>query len=69
MNGLQYCRRSDAINYAIDTVFSGVSAEDRPIIGLLLENEEYPERYHECLSELVEYITSGQYLFSKHSSH
>lgn len=52
---------SDAINYAIDTVFSGVSAEDRPIIGLLLENEEYLERYHEYLSELVEYVTSGQF--------
>ena len=52
---------SDAINYAIDTVFSGVSAEDRPIIGLLLENEEYLERYHEYLSELAEYVTSGQF--------
>jgi len=52
---------SDAINYAIDTVFSGVSAEDRPIIGLLLENEEYLERYHKYLSELVEYVTSGQF--------
>ncbi|MEA4964557.1 MAG: CotH kinase family protein [Oscillospiraceae bacterium] len=52
---------SDAINYAIDTVFSGVSAEDRPIIGLLLENEEYLERYHQYLSELAEYVTSGQF--------
>ncbi|MEA4824934.1 MAG: CotH kinase family protein [Clostridiaceae bacterium] len=52
---------SDAINYGIDTIFSGVSAEDRPIIGLLLENEEYLERYHEYLSELVEYVTSGQF--------
>lgn len=52
---------SDAINYAIDTVFSGVSAEDRPIIGLLLENEEYLERYHEYLSQLVEYVTSGKF--------
>ena len=52
---------SDAINYAIDTDFSGVSAEDRPIIGLLLENEEYLERYHEYLSELAEYVTSGQF--------
>ena len=52
---------SDAINYAIDTVFSGVSAEDRPIIGLLLEDEEYLARYHEYLSQLVEYVTSGQF--------
>lgn len=52
---------SEAINYAIDTVFSNVSAEDRPVIGLLLENEEYLERYHEYLTELVEYVTSGQF--------
>ncbi len=50
---------SDAVNYAINTVFSGVSAEDRPIIGLLLKNEDYLERYHQYLSELVEYVTSG----------
>lgn len=52
---------SDAINYAIDTVFSKVSAEDRPIIGLLLENEEYVKRYHEYLLKLTEYVTSGQF--------
>ncbi|NCC67972.1 MAG: hypothetical protein EOM14_07220 [Clostridia bacterium] len=52
---------SDAINYAIDTVFSGVSAEERPIIGFLLENEEYLERYHEYLSQLAEYVTSGKF--------
>ena len=52
---------SDAVNYAIDTVFSGVSAEERPIIGLLLKNEEYLERYHDYLSELAKYVTSGQF--------
>jgi spore coat protein CotH len=52
---------SAAINYAIDTVFSGVTAEQRPIIGLLLENPEYLNRYHEYLAKLVEYVTSGQF--------
>lgn len=52
---------TDAVNYAIDTVFSGVSAEERPVIGLLLENEEYLARYHEYLSELVDYVTSGAF--------
>ncbi len=48
------------INYAIDTVFSGISAEDRPIIGKLLENEEYLEKYHEYLRKIAEeYVQSG----------
>ncbi|SDA19828.1 CotH protein [Ruminococcus sp. YE71] len=51
------------INYAVDTVFNGVSAEDRPIIGKLLEKEEYREKYHEYLRQIAEeYIQSG--LFS-----
>ena len=37
---------NSAVNYAIDTVFNGVSAEDRPIISKLLEKEEYREKYH-----------------------
>lgn len=52
---------SDAVNYAVDTVFSGVSADDRPIIGKLLENEEYLAKYHEYLSQLAEYVTSGKF--------
>jgi spore coat protein CotH len=52
---------SDAVNYAVDTVFSGVSAEERPIIGLLLKNEEYLKLYHEYLSQLAEYVTSGKF--------
>ena len=51
---------SDAVNYPIDTVFSGVSAENRPIIGKLLEVEEYRERYHEYLRQIAEeYVGSG----------
>ena len=50
----------NAVNYAIDTVFYGVSAEDRPIISKLLENEKYLEKYHEYLKEIAEkYVQSG----------
>lgn len=49
------------INYAIDSVFSGVDMSERPIIGKLLENEEYLAKYHEYLAELVSYVTSGAY--------
>lgn len=51
---------SDAVNYPIDTVFSGVSAENRPIIGKLLEVEEYRDRYHQYLRQIAEeYVGSG----------
>ncbi|MFA5659656.1 MAG: CotH kinase family protein, partial [Oscillospiraceae bacterium] len=51
---------SDIINFGIDTVFSGIDAEDRPIIGKLLENEEYLEKYHEYLRQITEeYVQSG----------
>ena len=51
-----------AVNYAIDTVFNGVSAEDRPIISKLLEKEEYREKYHAYLKEIAEkYVQSGQF--------
>ena len=35
---------ADAVNYAVDTVFSGTTAEQRPIVGKLLEVDEYRER-------------------------
>lgn len=52
---------SDAVNYAIDTVFNNVTAEERPIIGLLLQQDEYRELYHKYLSQLAEYVTSGKF--------
>ncbi len=49
-----------AVNYAIDTIFNGVSAEDRPLIAKLLESEENVEKYHEYLKEIAEkYVQSG----------
>lgn len=45
---------SDAVNFPIDTpVASGVSLEDRPLIGVLLENEEYTELYHAYLKKIA----------------
>ena len=59
--GTNQCKNSsEAVNYAIDTVFSGVTAEERPIIGKLLENEEYFQKYHEYLQKIcTEYVQSG----------
>lgn len=55
---------SEAVNYAIDTVFSGTTAEERPIVGKLLADDAYLERYHDYLREIAEdYIGSG--LFSE----
>jgi spore coat protein CotH len=45
---------SDAVNFPIDTpVASGVSLEERPLIGVLLENEEYTELYHAYLEQIA----------------
>jgi hypothetical protein len=45
---------SDAVNFPIDTpVTSGVSLEERPLIGVLLENEEYTELYHAYLERIA----------------
>ena len=59
--GTNECKNSsEAVNYAIDTVFSGVTAEERPIISKLLENEEYFQKYHEYLQKIcTEYVQSG----------
>ena len=49
-----------AVNYAVDTIFNGVSAEDRPLIAKLLESEENIEKYHSYLKEIAEkYVQSG----------
>ncbi|MDE6658317.1 MAG: CotH kinase family protein [Oscillospiraceae bacterium] len=59
--GTNQCKNSsEAVNYAIDTVFSGVTAEERQIISKLLENEEYFQKYHEYLQKIcTEYVQSG----------
>ena len=53
---------SDAVNFPIDTPVSGVSLEDRPLIGKLLEVPAYKERYHAYLQEIVDgYFASGRF--------
>lgn len=43
-----------AINFPIDTPISGVEMEERPIINVLFQNEEYLETYHQYLQEIVD---------------
>lgn len=53
---------SSSINFPIDTPVSGVGLEDRPMIGVFLENEMYKEIYHTFLQEIVDdYFNSGYY--------
>lgn len=50
------------VNYPIDTPVSGTTLEDRPMLGKLLENEEYMERYHELFDQFIsEYFESGDF--------
>lgn len=45
---------SGAVNFPIDTpVANGVSLDERPLIGVLLENEEYTELYHAYLEKIA----------------
>ena len=58
--GFQSGSASSVVNYPIDTPVSGVSMEDRPLLNMLLEVDEYRERYHDYLSQIVEgYFRSG----------
>ncbi|PKM58307.1 MAG: spore coat protein CotH [Firmicutes bacterium HGW-Firmicutes-3] len=53
---------SDVVNYPIDTPVNGVAMEDRPLLNKLLEVDEYMQRYHEYLRQIVEgYFESGLY--------
>lgn len=53
---------SSTVNFPVDTPVSGVEMSERPLISVLLENEEYLERYHGYLSELVEkYFTDSKF--------
>ncbi|MDE6747141.1 MAG: CotH kinase family protein, partial [Oscillospiraceae bacterium] len=53
---------SAVVNFPIDTPVSGVDMSERPLIAKLFENEEYFERYHQYLSELMEkYFEGGSF--------
>ena len=60
--GFQSNSASDAVNLAIDSVVSGASFEDRPILYQLMQVPEYLEKYHEYLNLLIsEYFESGYF--------
>lgn len=60
--GFQSGNASSVVNFPIDTPVSGVSMEDRPLLNKLLEVDEYLERYHDYLRQIVDgYFESGQF--------
>lgn len=60
--GFQGGSASDVVNQPIDTPISGVTLEERPILGKLLEVEAYKEKYHEYLQEIVDgYFADGKF--------
>ncbi len=60
--GFQNTSASSVINFPIDTPVSGVSMEDRPLLQKLFANEEYLERYHSYLQELIDnYFADGKF--------
>lgn len=59
--GFSMKNASNAINFPIDKPVTG-NLEDAPLIGKLLEVDEYKTRYHDYLKKIVEeYVGSGIY--------
>ena len=60
--GFQSNNASDVVNFPIDTPVSGVSLEERPLLGKLLEVPEYLGKYHEYLQEIMDgYFADGKF--------
>ena len=60
--GFQSGSASSVANFPIDTPVSGVTMEDRPLLNKLLEVDEYRERYHKYLQQIVEgYFENGMF--------
>ncbi len=58
--GFQTQDASAAVNFPIDTPVSGVDMSERPLIAQLLAVEEYQERYHDYLRQIVDqYFGNG----------
>lgn len=58
--GFQSGSSNSAVNFPIDTPVTGVDIKERPLIGKLLEVDEYKERYYDYLQTLVDgYFSSG----------
>ena len=63
--GFQVGSSESAVNYPIDTAVTGATLEERPILGKLLEQEEYLQLYHEYLQQIVEEFWSPQVISQK----
>ncbi len=60
--GFQSGSAGSAVNFPIDTPVSGVELSERPMVAKLLEVDEYKEKYHQYLQEIVDgYINNGTY--------
>ncbi|MBB3114456.1 hypothetical protein FHS18_006577 [Paenibacillus phyllosphaerae] len=60
--GFQGGSASDVVNLAIDTLVSGISLEERPLLAKLLEVPEYKEKYHEYLQLIIDgYFADGKF--------
>ncbi|MBC8569278.1 CotH kinase family protein [Oscillospiraceae bacterium NSJ-54] len=60
--GFQSGDASAAVNFPIDTPVSGATLAERPLIGKLLEVEEYQETYHSYLRQIVDgYFLNGTF--------
>ena len=60
--GFQTNDASSAVNSPIDTPVSGTTLSERPILGKLLEVDEYKDLYHSYLHEIMtDYFASGIY--------
>lgn len=60
--GFQSNSAEDAVNLAIDTVVSGASLEDRPLLYQIMQVPEYVETYHIYLKQLISgYFDSGYF--------
>ncbi|PYG89550.1 CotH protein [Ruminiclostridium sufflavum DSM 19573] len=60
--GFQSESATSAVNFPIDTPVSGVDMSERPILAKLLEVDEYKEKYHQYLQDIVDgYFNSGTF--------
>ncbi len=60
--GFQSGSAGTAVNFPIDTPVSGIEMSERPILARLLEVDEYMDKYHEYLQEIVDnYFNGGVY--------
>ncbi len=60
--GFQSGSAQAAVNFPIDTPVSGVDMSERPMLAKLLEVDQYKDKYHQYLQEIVDnYFNNGRY--------